>query len=146
MKYMAVEEKQGEGERMKVIKVTGGIIQNKNKFLICRRGPNEKASGYWEFPGGKLELNETLEDCMLRELKEELCIDGVLHSLYSNYSFKTKEVTYDLYFFRIKKYHGKLTKTVHDAIKWVELEDFDNYSFLPGDEPLITKLKRDDNI
>jgi hypothetical protein len=55
-------------------------------------------------------------------------------------------VTYDLYFFRIKKYHGKLTKTVHDAIKWVELRDFDNYSFLPGDEPLITKLKKDDNI
>ena len=60
--------------------------------------------------------------------------------------FKTKEVTYDLYFFRIKKYHGKLTKTVHDAIKWVELRDFDNYSFLPGDEPLIAKLKKDDNI
>ena len=37
MKYMVVEEKQGEGERMKIIKVTGAIIQNKNKFLICRR-------------------------------------------------------------------------------------------------------------
>ena len=42
MKCMEVEEKQGEGERMKVIKVTGAIIQNKNKFLICRRGPMKK--------------------------------------------------------------------------------------------------------
>ena len=91
---------------MKVIKVTGAIIQNKNKFLICRRGPNEKASGYWEFPGGKLELNETLEDCMLRELKEELCIDVVLHSQYDNYSFKAKEVTYDLYFLELKNIMG----------------------------------------
>ena len=64
--------------------------------------------------------------------------------LYDNYSFKTKDVIYDLYFFRIKKYHGILSKTVHDAIKWVELRDFDNYSFLPGDAPLIAKLEKDE--
>ena len=39
---------------MKVIKVTGAIIQEGNKFLICRRGPSEKAAGLWEFPGGNL--------------------------------------------------------------------------------------------
>ena len=54
---------------MKVIKVTGAIIQEGNKFLICRRGPSETAAGLWEFPGGKLEINESLEDCILRELK-----------------------------------------------------------------------------
>ena len=75
---------------MKVIKVTGAIIQEKNRFLICRRGPDEKAAGLWEFPGGKLEINETLEDCVLRELKEELDIDAEIHSLYDNYRFKSK--------------------------------------------------------
>ncbi len=131
---------------MKTIKVTGAIIQEKNKFLICRRGPNEKASGFWEFPGGKLELNESLEDCVLRELKEELDIDAVLHRLYDNYSFKSKDAIYDLYFFKIKGYSGNLLKTVHDEIKWVELKDFHNFSFLPGDAPVIKKLEKDGNI
>ena len=128
---------------MQVIKVTGAIIYEANKFLICRRGPNEKAAGLWEFPGGKLEINESLEDCILRELKEELDIDAELHSLYDNYSFKAKDVIYDLYFFRIKEFLGSLSMTVHDEIRWVELQDFHNFSFLPGDAPVIKKLEKD---
>ena len=131
---------------MEVIKVTGAIIYERNKFLICRRGPNEKAAGLWEFPGGKLEINESLENCILRELKEELDIDAQLHSLYDNYSFKAKDVIYDLYFFRIKKFSGNLSKTVHDEFKWVELKNFHNFSFLPGDAPVIKKLKKDSEI
>ena len=131
---------------MKVIKVTGAIIQEGNKFLICRRGPSEKAAGLWEFPGGKLEINETLEDCVLRELKEELDIDAELHSLYDNYRFRSKDVIYDLYFFKIKEYSGDMLKTVHDEIKWVELKDFHLYSFLPGDTPVINKLEKDNKI
>ena len=131
---------------MKVIKVTGAIIQRENKFLICRRGPNEEAAGLWEFPGGKLEINETLEDCILRELKEELDIDAELHSLYDNYRFRSKDVIYDLYFFKIKEYSGNMLKTVHDEMKWVELKDFHHYSFLPGDTPVINKLEKDNKI
>ena len=131
---------------MKVIKVTGAIIQEGNKFLICRRGPSEKAAGLWEFPGGKLEINESLENCIIRELKEELDIDAELHSLYDNYSFKAKDVIYDLYFFRVKGFSGNLLKTVHDEIKWVELKDFHNFSFLPGDAPLIKKLEKDSRV
>ena len=131
---------------MKVIKVTGAIIQEKNRFLICRRGPDEKAAGLWEFPGGKLEINETLEDCILRELKEELDIDAELHSLYDNYRFKSKDVIYDLYFFKIKEFTGSLIKTVHDKMKRVELKDFHRFSFLPGDTSVINKLERDNKI
>ena len=87
---------------MKVIKVTGAIIQKENKFLICRRGPNEKAAGLWEFPGGKLEINETLEECILRELKEELDIDAELHSLYDNYRFNQKKLSTICIFSKLK--------------------------------------------
>ena len=57
---------------MKTIKVTGAIIQNDNNFLIGRRGEDEKSAGLWEFPGGKLEEDESLKECIKRELKEEL--------------------------------------------------------------------------
>ena len=133
-----------EKDNKKVIKVTGAIIQNENKFLICRRGPKEKAAGLWEFPGGKLEQNETLEDCMARELKEELNINAIVGDLYKHYFFDSDKVIYDLYFFNIETFNGNITKTVHDQIKWSRLEDFKGYNFLPGDGPLITKLKEDD--
>ncbi len=52
-----------------LVKVTGAIIQSNDKFLIGRRAPSEKSPGLWEFPGGKLELGETLQECIERELK-----------------------------------------------------------------------------
>ena len=52
--------------------VTAAIIQSGDSFLIARRAPGEKLAGFWEFPGGKVEPNETLQECLERELKEEL--------------------------------------------------------------------------
>ena len=132
--------------KIKNIKVAGGIILNKNHFLLCRRGPKEKAAGMWEFPGGKLEKDETPEDCMVRELKEELAIDVKLGPLYTNYTYKTEQVTYDLYFFFVKSYVGKIRKIVHDKIKWLTLEEFNDYEILPGDGPLIEQLLRVEGI
>jgi len=57
---------------MERIRVTAGIIINNDKVLITRRAPNENFAGGWEFPGGKIEADETPEECLARELKEEL--------------------------------------------------------------------------
>ena len=135
-----------EKDNKKIIKVTGAIIQNGNKFLICRRGPNEKAAGFWEFPGGKLEQNETLESCILRELREELEVDAVVGDLFDHYIYETREILYDLYFFKVLKFKGTIKLTVHDKLKWVELKDFSHYNFLPGDGPLINRLKKDEQL
>jgi len=135
-----------EKDNKKVIKVTGAIIQNENKFLICRRGPKEKAAGLWEFPGGKLEQYETLEACIQRELKEELEVDAVVGNLFDHYIYETSEILYDLYFFKILKFKGAIKLTVHDKLKWVELKDFSHYNFLPGDGPLIKKLKKNKQL
>ena len=62
---------------IQIIIVTGAIIQDGNKFLIGRRGPDEKSPGMWEFPGGKLEDGESLQYCIKRELKEELDIECI---------------------------------------------------------------------
>ena len=132
--------------KRKKIRVAGGIIRNKNRFLLCRRGPKEIAAGMWEFPGGKLEIDETPEECMVRELKEELSIDVKVESLYANYTYLSEDIIYDLYFFIIKIYKGKIRKTVHDKIKWLKLEEFINYEILPGDGPLIEQLIRDNRI
>ncbi len=144
---MVVEGKSGgKSDKMEIVKVTGAIITSKNQFLICRRGPNEKAAGFWEFPVGKIEKNETEKECIKRELKEELNINAVVGNLYDQYLYKSTNVAYDLSFFIIKKYKGNMVKTVHDNLKWVNLVDLDNYTFLPSDEPLIQKIKNDEKF
>ena len=55
-----------------MIEVIAAIIRNNNKTLIARRRPNKHLGGYWEFPGGKIENGETPEECLVREIKEEL--------------------------------------------------------------------------
>ena len=56
-------------------KVSAGIVCRNGKILICQRPKGKSLAGFWEFPGGKLEEGESLQDCLKRELKEELDIE-----------------------------------------------------------------------
>ena len=75
----------------KIIRVAGAIIKIDNNYLIGRRGPNESSPGLWEFPGGKIEKDESPQDCIKRELEEELNKSNTIQlmSLYPN-KLKTK--------------------------------------------------------
>ncbi len=65
-----------------MIEVTAALIWNKNRFLICQR-PSHKARGLlWEFPGGKLEEGETLQECLVRECREELGVTLSVEDLF----------------------------------------------------------------
>ena len=130
---------------MKIILVTGAIIQNDNNFLIGRRGKDEKSSGMWEFPGGKLEEGESLKECIKRELKEELNIDAEIGELFSSYTYNYPHVSYELFFFKVNSFFGEPVKSVHDKLKWEKLKNFYKYDFLPGDGPLIDKLISENN-
>ena len=58
-----------------IVKVTAAILAKDNKIIIAKRGPNDRLANKWEFPGGKVEINETPEQCLKREMKEEFDID-----------------------------------------------------------------------
>ena len=130
---------------MKIILVTGAIIQNDNNFLIGRRGKDEKSAGMWEFPGGKLEEGESPKECIKRELKEELNIDAEIGELFSSYTYNYPHVSYELFFFKVNGFFGEPVKSVHDKLKWEKLKNFYKYDFLPGDGPLIDKLISENN-
>ena len=125
---------------MKEIQVTGALIKKNDKYLIGRRGPNEKSPGLWEFPGGKIEKGETPIQCIKRELKEELNINAEIGDLVTKYSYDYPNVSYLLHFFKINSYTGEFKMIAHDKLKWVALNDFHKYDFLQGDTPLINQM------
>jgi mutator protein MutT len=127
------------------INVCAGIITNKDKILICQRSES-KFNGAWEFPGGKVEKNESQKQALKRELEEELGIHTKVgehfHSVYFKYT-QTQQI--NLHSYIIDSYTGQITCHVHAQYKWVSIDNIAFYSFLPADLPIleqIIKLKK----
>ena len=126
------------------ITVIGALIQEGSKYFIGRRWPNEKSPGLWEFPGGKIEDGESHQECLKRELKEELNINAEIGELYSEYVYKYPHISYKLYFYCIKNYTGEFNFNAHDKLEWANSDQFHQYNFLPGDEPLMDTIRNND--
>ena len=120
-----------------IIKVTGALLRLEDKYLICKRDSKGSMPGLWEFPGGKLEVGESLEDCIKRELKEELDIDAKIEKLFTSYIYSYSHITYHLFFYDILSFEGVIKMNVHKKIIWETVDRFKYYDFLPGDIPLI---------
>ena len=110
------------------------------KVLLVRRGPDQSLGGYWEFPGGKVEPNESEEECLMRELAEELSIDVEVGDLVaeSHYTYEHGEFLLKAYEVRIVK--GKPVLTVHDQMVWVEPAQLRKYRLAPADVPIAIGL------
>ena len=121
--------------------VTAAIIIDKNKILIAQRGANEKLAGKWEFPGVKIELGETPQECLKREIKEELEVDIAVGNYLgeSIYTYPNGEIKLIAYFATILE--GDIKLSVHDKVEWITISQIDKYDFAPADIPFIEKLK-----
>ena len=121
--------------------VTAGVISSESrKVLLVRRAPDQSLGGYWEFPGGKVEPNESEEECLRRELAEELSIDVEVGDLVaeSHYTYEHGEFLLKAYEVRIVK--GKPVLTVHDQMVWVEPAQLREYRLSPADVPIAIGL------
>lgn len=125
---------------MKHIEVSAAAIIDNKKVLITKRngGPFHDM---WEFPGGKVEENETLEETVIREINEELLIkvEPTKHLVTVNYQYPDFHLTMHLYICEIIK--GKPTLTEHSDLKWVGSENLDAVNWLPADIDIIPVLK-----
>ncbi len=123
--------------------VVAGIIEIDGFFLLCRR--HEKSARFplkWEFPGGKIEKNETPAEALARELKEELGIKIKRSELLTDYRFRYKnEPEIHLYFFRIWDFEKTVQNRLFDMIAWVALNDLHRYDILDGDRKLLNILQ-----
>ncbi len=127
-------------DELKHITVVAGLIYKEDKYLIGRRKPDDLGGGYWEFPGGKLEDGEEVENCLRRELFEEIGVIAKRYSFFDSYDFKYPTKIYNLHFYLVHHFDGEITMNVHDKIEWVSFNELKNYNLLPGDIPLLEKL------
>ena len=123
-----------------VIPVSSGLIIQNNKVLIGLRSESDNGGGLWEFPGGKIEIDESSEEAVIRELNEEL--DIVVHKpkKVMQYSHRFKNLIYDISFFEVISFKGSIKKIVHDELKWVDLASINDYNFISGDLLIIEGL------
>jgi len=120
--------------------VTAAIIQNEDKYFIARRGPTEKLSGYWEFPGGKVEEGESLIDCLRRELKEELGVTSEIGDVLITSDYAYKQGHIKLIAMEAKIVGGKLSLIVHDQYDWLSPSEILKLNLAPADVPVAEFL------
>ena len=123
-----------------VIPVSSGLIIQNNKVLIGLRSESDNGGGLWEFPGGKIEIDESSEEAVIRELNEEL--DIVVHKpkKVMQYLHRFKNLIYDIHFFEVISFKGSVKNKVHDELKWTDLANINNYNFISGDLLIIEGL------
>lgn len=120
--------------------VIAAIIKQDNKVLLCQRKEGA-LKGKWEFPGGKIENGETPEECLIREVEEELGIEIEVDSI-----FKAVHTHYDHGDFLIIGYlakyvEGEISLRVHSACAWVDIERLCDYDLAEANIPIAESLK-----
>ena len=125
---------------MKTKHVVAAIIEKEGKILLARRAPGEHSAGLWEFPGGKQEPGESLQQSLEREIYEEFEVNIKAGQLFC----RTETVVDDFYLilYALKAVHlkGDFIPIVHDKIAWVSPEALSEYKVPEPDRPIIEKL------
>lgn len=122
------------------IVVIAAIIEKNGKWLIARRKPEKKMGGLWEFPGGKLEPNETPEQCLMRELREELNIETSIGKMLTEAHFRFQNNAYHIIAYEATHLQGDITLIDHDDLAWVNPSELQHYALTPADADIVEFL------
>ncbi len=125
---------------MELVEVGCAIIHKNGELLIAQRHLQDSFGGYWEFPGGKREQDETIEECLVREAFEELGIRIHPERLLCNRVHGAPERRISLFFFFCKWVSGEPRAIDCKDFKWVSREDIRRYMLLPGDLEVLEDL------
>ncbi|WP_332766513.1 8-oxo-dGTP diphosphatase MutT [Phenylobacterium sp.] len=119
------------------------LVDSEGRVLICQRPQGKQLAGLWEFPGGKVEPGETPEECLIRELDEELGIK-VTHAclapfVFASHGYESFHLMMPLYL--VRRWEGFVTAREHEAVAWVKPAKLADYPMPPADAPLVAWLR-----
>lgn len=129
-----------------MIDVVAAVIQNEEgKILIAQRNLKKSQGGLWEFPGGKIEPNETKEEAIIREIKEEMDIDIEAKKFIGQKVFNYPDKEINLIAIECKQIKGDIKLNEHEDIKWVNKNELRNFNFAPADKFIVNAILENNN-
>lgn len=128
---------------MQLVHVAVAVIMRGNEVLIARRSDDVHQGGLWEFPGGKVENNETVQQALKRELKEELDIDvdlegGTRPLIRIRHDYGDKAVLLDVWV--VSRFEGDAIGAEGQPVQWVERESLNEFAFPEANKPIISAI------
>lgn len=133
---------------MKNIEVVAAIIEYDGKILCMERdkGKYNYVSFKWEFPGGKIEVGESKEDALKRELKEEMEMDIDIVSHFLDVHHEYPDFVINMYSFKCITQRKDFKMKVHHDFKWLEKNKLDELDWAEADKPIVKKIMNENNI
>lgn len=124
-----------------MVEVVCGLIENsQGEFLVCLRPHGKHLGGLWEFPGGKVEVEEDHPAALIRELREELTINVEVYQSLSPVIWAYEKLTIHLHPYYCLLLKGEPQAIEHEQLLWCAPENFESLSWAPADVPIYEEL------
>ena len=121
--------------------VVAALIWDEKRFLACQRPAHKIRGLLWEFVGGKVEPGETKEQALIRECQEELAVTVAVQDVFMEVDHVYPDLTVHLTLFNASIAEGIPQKLEHNDLRWITVEEIDQYKFCPADEEILRRLK-----
>ncbi len=122
------------------IRVVAAVIAHDGRYLITQRRPHAALPLMWEFPGGRVEQDETDADALQREVRHRLDVEVEAGEMISFVSHPYESYSVDLYLYDCRIVDGEPRARAVEAFKWVRSDEFDDHNFTPADESSMSAL------
>jgi len=126
---------------LKRIKVVGAVLVHDGRVFAAKRGPGKSMAGYWEFPGGKVEADETPEEALARELREELKIDVTVGEFIVTATHEAGTAVIELSTYLCTIIEGVPVLTEHEEFRWLPVSELSDVEWAPADIPTVELLR-----
>lgn len=125
----------------KLVKVVGAVIENENNEILCAlRAPNMSLGNLWEFPGGKIEKDESLKEAIEREIKEELECNVEFIDIFNDNTHEYETFIINLITVKCRLVEGSPTASEHSKLIWLKRENLASLKWAPADVPAVEQL------
>ena len=126
-----------------MVDVVAALIRDGERFLICKRPAHKARALMWEFPGGKVEAEESPQDALIRECMEELDITLDVGGLYMQVTHEYPDILIRLSLYEAVIASGELRGKEHEALCWILPREIPDYEFCPADVDIIHRIRRE---